>query len=440
MPTALRLLLSCSAALLAISIANAASLSGTAYDDAMSANAYAEAEDAAKRALAAALASGQPESGDTAMLYTELGDAQRLGGNPVAAARNYEAAIDVIERGLDRLDIALEAPLKGAARAYVDAGVAEVAIPALQRAIHVRQVHAGPHAPEQVDTLHHLADVQFALGLDDALTATGRRIAYLLARGRDDDPARADAYLRLGRLYGKAALFDEERDNYSLALAVVEEADAARNAQRVESHVRLGESFSTEYFTGFHLARSEDDLPETRILDDAQQHFDKALALADDDPADWESRVRAILAMADFMTLVDRAGEARRRYREAWGVLSADDSRLAARRDELEAVVPLLRPMPNRRRVVSLLTSRSPDDEAPPENIDIAFTVNRRGRLADFRLADERATPPGDDVATLLQEDLARFVYRPRVQNGLVVTTLNVRYRYPLDAASNPPP
>lgn len=440
MPAGLLPVLSCALVLLTLSLANGESLSGTAYDDAMRAAAYIEAEDAAKRALAAALAAGQQESGDTATLYTELGDAQRLGGNPVAAARNYEAAIDLIERGLDRLDIALEAPLKGAARAYVDAGVPEVAIPALERAIHVRQVYAGPHAPEQVDTLHQVADVQFELGLDDALAATGRRIAYLLARGRDNDPARADAWLRLGRLYGKAALFDEERENYSQALTVLDEMDTARNAQRVESHVRLGESFSTEYFTGFHAARSEDDLPETRILDDAQQHFDNALALADDDPADWESRVRAILAMADFMTLVDRAGEARRRYREAWGMLSADDARLAARRNELEAVTPLLRPMPNRRRVASLLTSRSQDEEAPPDSIEIAFTVNRRGRLADFRLADDRAAPPGDDVAALLQEDLARFVYRPRVQNGLVVTTLDVRYRYPLDAASSPSP
>ena len=401
----------------------------------MNSGLYSEAEAAAKLLLDRALRDGRREELPTAALFTDLADAQRLNGDAEAALQNYELAVSIIESISDNLDIALAKPLLGSGYAYIDNGRPDLALPQLERSLHVRHVNQGLHNLDQTETLDTLIDAHRAMGETGEAIEAADRLVLLFARnfpGRSMEVV--PALLRKGQVYGDAKNWREERNAYNEAIKIVEHKQGKSSSSLVRPMINYGKSHQNEYFDLLLTVTDAEEPPDIRLLSEAESYLEKALELArQDEDVDWRVHNDALLAIGDFYTLAEEFGRARLMYREAWQILTADDDRLALRKSVLEFPVPLLQPEPD-------LTVAMPFDEQGNPTaagwdsgyIITQFTVTRRGRLTEIGLL-EMSPERNDTIETEVKLALGQHVYRPRFENGFVADTpgQTARYEFP---------
>lgn len=419
---------------------SADSAARAAYDHALASGLYGEAEVAAKLRLDAAIRAGLRETIATARLFTDLADAQRLNRDHDAAVQNYELAVAIIEGKSDNLDINLAEPLLGIGYAYLDSDRPDLALPKLERSLHVRQVNEGLHNLDQAEILDVLIDAYRAMGESNDAIAAADRLVLLYGRNFSDRSMEVvPALLRKGQVYGEAKNWREERNAYDEAIRVVEHNEGKRSSGLSRPLISFGQSHQREYFDLFLAATAEEELPDKRLLSEAETHLADALEFAREDAdVDWRILTEALLALGDFYTLIEEPGRARIMYRDAWQLLTDDDTRTAIRGALLETPVPLLQPEPD-------LTVALPFDEQGNPTaagwetgyIVTQFTVTRRGRLADIGLL-EMSPERNEAIEAEVKLALSRHVFRPRFESGFVADspgqTLRFEFPYPKNA------
>jgi len=413
------------------------------YEEAMDNRLYGEAEVSAKGLIELAIREGRQDDLSMAGLLVDLASAQRMQGNHGAALQNYEQAVGLIEANANMLDPALVEPLHGMGRSHIDNGRADLALPLLDRAIHVRHVNDGPHSLKQEATLESLVAAYLQLGkLDEA---AGVADTLFLLYGRNfpgESMALVPALLKKGEILGQIGDRREERNTYNEAVKIVEMNSGKSSAELVRPFIRLGASHENEYFDLYMSAESEEDVPDDRLLSKAESFYESALELArSNDDVAWQTHADAVLSLGDFYTITEQQSRARVLYRDAWQLLTADEARLERRRVDLEGVVLLQRSLPD-------LTVALPDDyDSGGSTTDYAtghivtqFTVTRRGRLADISLV-EISPERNSNIEAEVKLSLTSHLYRPRFENGTAVDTFNqtIRYEFPyptiIDAA-----
>jgi tetratricopeptide (TPR) repeat protein len=134
------------------------------YDEALDSGLYSEAEVAAKQLIEFAVRDGRHDDISTAQLLVDLARAQRFNGDLEPALQDYEQAVAAIESSSNMFDLALVEPLHGIGITHIENGRADLALPVLERALHVRHVNDGPHSLEQEATLDSLAAAYLQLG------------------------------------------------------------------------------------------------------------------------------------------------------------------------------------------------------------------------------------------------------------------------------------
>jgi tetratricopeptide (TPR) repeat protein len=155
------------------------------YKDALSNQTWDEADTLAKLIVDKSIRTFGRESKTTAVSLTNLAILQVKNADPVSAVQNFTAAIDIVEQVDNRLSSDLIIPLKEMGTAQLEAGNADRAVAAWNRAVHVSHVNFGPHNMEQVEPLYELSRMYFKAGMNKEAYKVRKRIYYLQMREAD---------------------------------------------------------------------------------------------------------------------------------------------------------------------------------------------------------------------------------------------------------------
>jgi hypothetical protein len=380
------------------------------YETALNNGLYEEAGVAAKARLDQAIRDGKVKDFSTVELLDDLADVQRLSGDFVTAIQNYELAVEIVEDKRDMLDIALTEPLLGLGKSYLESGRADLALDYLDRALHIRSVNEGPHSIEQAEAIEVLADAYRTMGKPAKASDAADRLQLLYERKYSPDGLELiPVLLKKGHILGDLRDYRRQRSAYNDALDIAQKQESKQSAQAVLPLVSLGNSHSREYFEFYASALDEEDLPDERLLDEAETFYEAALEIVKNSPD--QSRARVL-------------------YRTVWDLLSGNDAQLMQRKQQLEQVTPLLQSEPD--LTVAIPADVDVEDasvELKTGNIVIQFTVTRRGKLRDIGLI-EINPERNDRIESEVKRTLNGFIYRPRFERGSAVDTVGLLTRY----------
>jgi tetratricopeptide (TPR) repeat protein len=385
----------------------------------MKENVFDEADTVAKRVVELAIRTSGPQSNEFAKALTNLAIVQFQTEQYDAAQQNFESAIEIIEDNEDRLNAQLVNPLKGLGAAQLESGRPDLATRTFKRAVHVTHVNEGPHNLDQLDLLESIAETHVRMGdLDAAKEAQDTIYAINVRKYQLDTPELVPSLLRRAEWQHKAGFIFDERATYRRAIRIIEQHNGRDSLDLVEPLILLGRSY-------FYLDASGQVSFHDSRMSSGEIYFRRAARIAEEHPeTNWQVVVQAQLALGDYYMYNNNPQRGRQVYLDAWGLLSEQEEGLDVRRTQLEQVVPL------KQNKLPLYVSSGEDDEAPDEkenpllqgSISISYTVSTRGRAANIRMI-EAQPPEFEKMISLVQREVRRRIYRPRVEEGEVVET-----------------
>ncbi|MEM7500962.1 MAG: tetratricopeptide repeat protein [Pseudomonadota bacterium] len=397
----------------------------TLYMDAVSDRQYDEADTLAKQIVEMTISVHGLDSQESASALTNLAIAQHGIDDYESAILNYEAAIGIIERIEDRLNSQLVNPLRGLGAAQLAAGRPDLARTAFSRAIHVSHVNEGPHNLGQVESLQSLAETFLAVGeFNDAIDIQ-KRIYYLQARNIDAKSIDIIPALRTrAEWQHRVQLYEQERYTLRRIVSIIEDHKGKKSLDLIEPLTELGNSF-------LFVSSLENAYTQPVSVTSGEVYLKRAVRIAEDNPeADWRILSDAMLELADFYLLSDRANRGHRVYREVWQILSEEPDRLGDRAKRLENVVILHDIDPPKMyggNPEMTVTRELPGFETGTAEFE--YTVSTRGRSTNIRLV--KADPEGlNDMYQMVGRQMRRLLHRPRHVEGQAVTTENVKYTH----------
>jgi hypothetical protein len=160
-------------------------------------------------------------------------------------------------------------------------------------------------------------------------------------------------------------------------------------------------------------------------------YLNRAMRIADaQTTSDWKIATDTNVAIGDYFTLARRFSRARYAYQKAWRQMSIDADAMHARRETLEQPKLLEDPY---------LPEFYDDQDPiyPPEDSDgylsgtitAEYDVSSTGKATNIKLVESQ--PAGlTDIEMRLVSGLKLLLHRPRMENGLVVVTPGMKYRY----------
>jgi tetratricopeptide (TPR) repeat protein len=396
------------------------------FTEALANHSYSEAEVSAKRMVELVNSVDNDNTLDAAFARARalqnLAVAQQYMGSHESARQNYEAVLDLIASKDDNLSPALILPLRGLAIAHMDTGQKHEADQVFDRAAHVSNVNFGPHSLQQLPILSTRMQIYIKDGdIESALDALDRITMLYTRKYPKYSEELLPAYYLQAELYGELGFEVEERSALRHVLAIKRKNYPKNDLALIEPNLKIAENMMR--------AMARDDFRSV-TTSDAEKHLKRALWIAENNGDDqWEVRKDCLLSIADFYTLFDMKGRARRYYAEAWDLMSSNENYLASRAAALEAPVPLVLPTPNPYADFEYNPNRGeldPDDYLEGEMV-MAFTVNDRGRTENLRLIE--ANPENfSEMERRLHNAVREFVYRPRLADGKASATEDLRY------------
>lgn len=370
---------------------------------------YDEADSAAKRVVELTLSNRGPKSTDYSKALINLAIVQHYNKQYDAAQQNFLAAIEIIERNEDRLNVQLVNPLKGLGVSQLDAGKPELAGQTFGRAIHVTHVNNGPHNLQQIEILESLAEANLRRGLVNEARDIQERIFALNAHAYSTESMEfVPSLMRRADWQHRAGLIADEQVTLRRAIRIIEEQVGNDDPQLVEPLIRLGRTY-------FYPDTSTTSTGLRSTLDSGEIFFKRAVRIAAENPAtDWQVVARASLALGDFYMFDNNWQRAHIVYQEAWNFLSDSDEGIQFRRDNLE------RPILLRERALRQHVSLPGEDGAAPNDaplldgsMTLAFEISASGRTSNLRIIE--AQPVNfPSMQHSVQREMRSRLYRPR--------------------------
>lgn len=394
-----------------------------AFAEALANESFTEAEIAAKRSVELVDGAAADVTTERARTLHNLAIVQQYLGEKESARQNYAAVLNMYASARDNLSTDLILPLRGLAIAHLDSGDPAAAMQAMDRAQHVSNVNFGPHSLQQLPIL----EAKMRMHLDNDDVKSGLRVldriymVYTRKYERNSEELLPALYLK-AEIYRDLKIYGEEYRAWRRVLEIKETLLPEDDLELVEPHVRIADVHVRDLRkTGYrHVTTSP-----------AERHLKEALWIAENSPdQDWEVTKDCLLSLADFYTLFDMKGRARRYYARAWDLLSSDESYIAARHREFSSPVPLARPSVERYAKFEYHADRHDigEDDFVDGEMTLAFTVDERGRTRDFRVV--QANPEDFTKMEIRARNLVEdFVYRPRYVAGEPVATSELKHR-----------
>ena len=385
----------------------------------MKENVFDEADTVAKRVVELAIRTSGPQSNEFAKALTNLAIVQFQTEQYDAAQQNFESAIEIIEDNEDRLNAQLVNPLKGLGAAQLESGRPDLATRTFKRAVHVTHVNEGPHNLDQLDLLESIAETHVRMGdLESAKEAQDTIYAINVRKYQLDTPELVPSLLRRAEWQHKAGFIFDERATYRRAIRIIEQHKGKDSLDLVEPLILLGRSY-------FYLDASGQVSFHDSSMSSGEIYFRRAARIAREHPeTNWQVVVQAELALGDYYMYANNPQHGRQMYIDAWNLLSEQEDGLDIRRTQLEQVVPL------KQNKLPLYVSSGEDQEAPDEeenpllqgSISMSYTVSTRGRATNIRMIEAQPLE-FEKMIGVVQREVRRRIYRPRVEEGDVVET-----------------
>jgi TonB family protein len=388
------------------------------YRDLYDEGEYEGAIEAGKRVIVLSIEANGRDDLQTARGLTNLAIAQQKNEEYEAAVQNYEAALDIVERVESRLSKHLINPLRGLGNTYLEAGRPDEAIRVYDRAVHLTHVNYGPQNLEQADLLDALAESFVRLqDVEEASDIQDMSYQLYARRFGEESIEILPALQRRARWLNRLGLFGRERDVWNQAIDVIENEYGEDDLRLIEALNGLARTYLYDI--------------EPAISNRGEWALRRALEIAENHPETTPALVAdSLIDSGNYHTLRGEAQKARRAYRQAWRVLSGDESLLAIR--ERRFAQP-----------VQIRYARAPAyaDEATNPTVNPVFrgrefdrgvvvanyTVNARGRTEEITVIE--STPPGL-MDTEVKRAVRRMVFRPRYVDGQPVSTPDRTFRH----------
>jgi TonB family protein len=379
---------------------------------------YEGAIEAGKRVIVLSIEANGRDDLQTARGLTNLAIAQQKNGEYEAAVQNYEAAVDIVERLDSRLSKHLINPLRGLGNTYLEAGRPDEAIRIYDRAVHLTHVNYGPQNLEQADLLDALSESFLRLqDMEEASDIQDMSYQLYARRFGEQSIEILPALQRRARWLNRLGLFGQERDVWNQAIDVIENEYGEDDLRLIEALNGLARTYLYDI--------------EPAVSNRGEWALRRALEIAENHPETTPPLVAdSLIDSGNYHTLRGEAQKARRAYRQAWRVLSGDESLLVIRERRFG-------------RPVQIRYARAPAyaDESTNPTVNPVFrgrefdrgvvvanyTVNARGRTEDITVIE--STPPGL-MDTEVRRAVRRMVFRPRYVDGQPMSTPDQTFRH----------
>ena len=395
------------------------------YKESLSNRNYLESDTLAKQIIELSIRVFGIDSPESAKALTNLAIAQHGNKEYEAAEQNFRASIDIIERTSDRLNESLINPLKGLGATQLAIGRPDMARATFKRAVHVSHVNNGPHNLDQLVVLESMAEIFLAVGEHQEALDIQERMFSIQARKLE--PFSLDlipALQNQARWQHRLQMYDRERVSWRRIIDVFERHFGKKDLRLIPPLTNLGKSYLFVTPTEFDLQ------PEISVAS-GETYLRRANRIAEDNPdSDWRILEQTLLSLGDYYLLSGRANRASRSYKDLWTMLSEDETRLGNRREHLEKLNILQAIYPPK-----YYRSEEIDKEFPNEEdfesgtVSYGFTVNAAGKVVNV-MHIETQPPEFEDMSARVRRNLRRLVYRPRLEDGIMVKTPNMTFTH----------
>ncbi len=395
------------------------------YKESLSNQNYLESDTLAKQIIELSIRVFGIESPESAKALTNLAIAQHGNKEYEAAEQNFRSSIDIIERTSDRLNEALINPLKGLGATQLAIGRPDMAKATFKRAVHISHVNNGPHNLGQLVVLESMAEIFLAVGEHQEALDVQERMFSIQARKLEPFSLELiPALQNQARWQHRLQMYDRERVSWRRIIDVFERHFGKNDLRLIPPLTNLGKSY-------LFVTPAEFDMQPEISVASGETYLRRANRIAENNPdSDWRILEQTLLSLGDYYLLSGRANRASRSYKELWTMLSEDEARLGNRRENLEKLNILQAIYPPR-----YYRSEEIDKEFPNEEdfesgtVSYEFTVNAAGKVVDIKHI-ETQPPEFDDMSTRVRRNLRRLVYRPRLEDGMMVNTPNMTFTH----------
>ena len=344
-----------------------------------------------------------------------------------------ESAIDTIERGSHRYDMALAEPLVALGDALAQVGDSGGALGAYERAVQVMRVNRGLHHPDQVEVIYREAAVHATTGDYGAANARHEYAYDILLRSHGATSTEllpgmftlADWYLTTYDIFSARGLFEHAE---KVARAEGRASGARLRALRGIAATYRAERFPPGYVNTVESPRtafSRDQRWASTVAVNAFGRGERALievvnAVREHPDAQPTHIAGAMLELGDWFLMFEKQGRAEALYRRAWELLEDEPG---MRRVLFGQATPLYLPLPRppkkpegatgppRKGVVELSVDVGENGQvgridtlrSEPEG-KMDFRVRRAARRARYRpVFTEEGPHPSDDIRIVFQ-------------------------------------
>ena len=385
-----------------------------------------------------------PDAEELQVALMNLGVAERLAGDFVAAEATYQRVIDLIEASGRLASPRLARAQAGLALTYYAARRYDLAVPGFERAIALNRRAEGLFNEDQLPLLEKQADALTEVGRSEEALQAHRYALRLVERRAGSQSLRYAKELEsLGRWYTRARAYESSRMTLRRAADLVATLEGpeslqligpltafAENARRwlLDPQSRPGQSVDEERRAMYHdpVMPGPLELSAATVQTEGLRALERAAAIVDASPDAPPASIAAVrVQLGDLNQIRQAPDKAVQHYQQAWQAAAQATQDGRPLRQVLFGDPVLLyyaAPSGWDRH------AGRPPEEAERRNVVLELTVTADGRVRDPHVLTDAGDPR---LGVRAQRATESARYRPRFEDGQPVAAPGVRFVQP---------
>ena len=334
---------------------------------------------------------------------------QAKNGDLQAAEVSYKESIAIIEKQEGVLSPRLINPLSGLGSNYNRAGLYELGIETLERALLINHVNEGLYNFEQFKIQDGLTDSYTGMNaLEDATFYQEAQVEIHQRKLGADHPDVAISMYKLAQWFELINNTEEAMRVYRKADSILRKTGGDMNAARVEALIGMA-----------HVYERQAKPSSTAST------LKKALEIVDAQPEpDMAERAKIQIALGDLYTRQRKVETSEIHYKEAWQDLSRDDKYLDQREEYFDEPVRVSGGKFSR---IEFNSRGKPTENLKDGFVLVSYTVTATGRAGDIKVIESE---PAGLMDRSIVSTYKRSYYRPRRVDGNPVISSDLTTRH----------